>query len=281
VPTLAVRPLDALVHAIATECKSVADHQCVALVLHNGGSSEQIAAMAESAGVAYANHEPLGYSEIRNSAIDHAVAGHFDVLVMIDDDETPCAGWLASLLAPFALGADVVVGPVKTVWPAGAPARYVRSSLPRSVPDRPDGFIDSDLRSGNCAIRVPALGSLRFADRFNRAGGEDTALFRAMRAAGARCYWARSAIVAELVDENRASLRYFAGRAFAQGRSLAAVQAMMPRDEDPTRPHVARLRIARAFRLTWWAMTRRRLGHLLEAACEMAFIAGFVSARSE
>lgn len=279
VPTLGQRDLVPLARALVAECAAIraAGHDPEPLMLQNGAHEDAIADLSRDAGMSYASHRAPGYSEIRNEAIRRAVEGSFDVLVMIDDDELPSAGWLAAILAPFDVGADVVVGPVLTTWPAGTPKRFARSALPRATANIPDGWIDADLRSGNCAIRVASLGSLRFDDQFNVGGGEDTALFRRMRAAGARCFWASSAWVAELVDRDRIRLRYFAGRAYAQGRTYAVIRAVLPRRDDVGPIRLLRDRSARSARLLWWAISRRNLSHLLESACEVAFMAGFVS----
>lgn len=279
VPTLGERRLGNLVRAIANECAAtgVKAHAASPMVLHNGAASAELARICRASGVLYANHERRGYSEIRNQAIQRAIASASDVLVMIDDDELPVSGWLAALIAPFADGADVVVGPVATAWPDGAPNRYVRSDLPRAVTERGDGPIDADLRSGNCAVRISTIGSLRFDDRFNRTGGEDTAFFRQVRAGGARCFWAQAASVVELVDRERVSLRYFARRSFAQGHGLAAIRSSVPRSDDPPPAKLVRTCVTRAARLGRWTVTRRSLSHALEAACEVAFVAGFVA----
>jgi len=275
VPTLGQRDLEPLARAIAEECRGVGEP----LVLHNGAPSDAVADLCTRNGVSYRTHLPLGYSEIRNEAIRLATEADFDVLAMIDDDEMPSPGWLRALVAPFGSGADVVVGPVTTTWPDGTPARFTRSALPRPASSRPDGFLDIDLRSGNCAIRLSALGDLRFDEEFNATGGEDTALFRRLRAAGARAYWAGSASVAELVDRDRVRLRYFAGRSSAQGRSFAAVQKLVPRLDDERPVALLRRRSVRSARLAWWAVSRRNVSHLLESACEVAFVIGYVSGR--
>jgi hypothetical protein len=279
VPTLAQRRLEALAHAIADQCRHLTDagHDAHALLLHNGTHDHAVEALARREGVGYATHVPRGYSQIRNEAIRRAVDGGFDVLAMIDDDELPSDGWLAALVAPFDHDADVVVGPVLTAWPEDAPARFVRSSLPRAAPSTPDGWIDGDLRSGSCAIRVAALGSVRFDEHFDATGGEDTALFRRLQAAGARCYWASGASVTELVDPERVRLRYFAQRSFAQGRSLAVIQRLHPQPGEASVAHLVQDRSTRAARLAWWALRRRNVGHLLESACEVAFISGYAS----
>ena len=281
VPTLGRRDLGPLVRDIAEQRRAAAavGHEVDALVLHNGSESGPLRELVIGAGLAYDSHAALGFSQIRNEAVGRAVEGRFDVLVMIDDDERPDPGWLPALLAPFAAGADVAVGPVRTAWPPDAPQRFIRSSLPRATTDPPDGWIDVDLRSGNCAIRVDRLDGLRFDDRFDAAGGEDTAMFRRLRAAGARCYWVGAASVTELVDPSRVRLRYFARRAYGQGRSYAVIQRLLPRADDPRPVAVLRLRAVRAARLGRWSMTRRNIGHLFDSASELAFALGYVIGR--
>lgn len=281
VPTLGQRDLQPLIRDLGHECGALVHegHDVEGLVLHNGPSSPALADHSRLAGLAYDSHERKGFSSVRNEAIRRAIERGFDVVAMIDDDERPATGWLTALVAPFATGADVVVGPVLTTWPEGAPARFVRSSLPRPAVDLPSGWIDMDLRSGNCAIRVSRIGATRFDEQFNRRGGEDTAFFRRLRADGARCFWQASAVVRELVDTERVQLRYFARRALSQGRSFAMIQRAVPRSDDLRPFAVLRERGVRAARLAWWGMRDRNAGRLLESSCEAAFMLGYASGR--
>jgi hypothetical protein len=67
--------------------------------------------------VRYRHVSPPGLSNVRNAALRFAEQ-HADLLVMIDDDETPEPQWLNELLhIRAATGAAVVVGPVRATLP--------------------------------------------------------------------------------------------------------------------------------------------------------------------
>jgi len=145
-------------------------------------------------------------------------------LAFIDDDESPDAGWLYKLrAAQSAHAADVVFAPV----------------LPRYVPGTPDwlrlgGFFDRprfatgtaittrDARTGNVLLRaglVKALGPTPFDVAFGRTGAEDTVLFRALLARGARFIWCDEATVQEEVPLARANTGWLLRRSYRLGQT--------------------------------------------------------------
>ena len=116
------RPTDlaAILPALAAQLTSTADlvFESRILVVDNspeGDAEPAVSAFAAdnpwSAQVADENERQPGIPAARNRALDAAQGS--DVLVFIDDDERPTAGWLARLLQAQAdQNASAVVGPV-------------------------------------------------------------------------------------------------------------------------------------------------------------------------
>ncbi len=160
-----------------------------------------------------------GVATARNAGVTATAA---PLIAFLDDDQEAEAGWLAGLLAAGATtGADVVFGPIRGVA-EGAPA-WARAHLDaffgRAGPDR-DQLIDKPFGCGNALlVRATALpGPAPFDVAADQLGGEDDALFAALKARGGRFGWAAGAWVAEIAPPHRATMAYALKRAFAYGQ---------------------------------------------------------------
>ncbi len=160
-----------------------------------------------------------GVATARNAGVAATVA---PLIAFLDDDQEAEPGWLAALLVgQSATGADVVFGPIRGVA-EGAPA-WARAHLDaffgRAGPDRAQ-LIDKPFGCGNALlVRATALpGPAPFDVAADQLGGEDDALFAALRARGGRFGWAAEAWVAEIAPPHRATMAYALKRAFAYGQ---------------------------------------------------------------
>lgn len=174
--------------------------------------------------VAYRHVASGNISVARNACLD---AARGDLVAFVDDDERVERGWLAALLARRAeTGADVVLGPVRALYPAGAP-RWMRAADPHGT--RPV-LVRGEIRTGYTCnvlmdVRAPALGGRRFDRRRGRTGGEDTAFFDAARRAGARIAFAPEAWAEEDVTPERLAFGWLARRRFRSGQTHASLLA--------------------------------------------------------
>lgn len=174
----------------------------------------QVERFAQTVGalcVRYAVEPGRGVSHVRN----HCVAlAQGEWLAFIDDDEVACPDWLASLMAAQQrFSADVVLGPVNTVWPAHAPtwlrafsrgAAYAGMGTGTVVPPGLGGC-------GNVLMRVAdvrARGPEPFKSALSLTGGEDAELFNWLRQQGARIVWCSEAVADEPQPASRLRLGY-------------------------------------------------------------------------
>jgi succinoglycan biosynthesis protein ExoM len=156
----------------------------------------------------------------RNRALQLCSA---DAIVFIDDDETPCRGWLAALLGcAERTGADVVFGPVDSILPADAPA-WAHACF--SKPQRVTGVEMPYGGAGNVMLRrsVLALHPQWFDPSFGLTGGEDTDWFYRLHLAGKRLVWCNEAAASEPVPEARLQVRWARRRAFRGGQTYYRV----------------------------------------------------------
>lgn len=175
------------------------------------------------------HHVPRpGVATARNAALGQTSA---PLIAFLDDDEVASPGWLAALLAAQAqTGADVVFSPIAGRAPTARP--WLRPYLERffgRVGPETTGLIEDSFGCGaSLMVRATALpGRAPFDASADQSGGEDDALFAALRARGGRFAWAAEAGVEEYAPAHRATLSYALARAFAygQGPSQTAARA--------------------------------------------------------
>lgn len=164
-------------------------------------------------------HCPAGNISIaRNACLDHADA---DFIAFVDDDETVEPQWLDRLLAEAEKsGADVALGPVRAVYAADAPAWMRRGDFHSTLPV----WVGGEIRTGytcNVLMRLgaPSIAGRRFDLALGRSGGEDTAFFDAVNAAGGRIAFAEEAWVQEPVSASRARFAWLAQRRLRMGQT--------------------------------------------------------------
>lgn len=236
---------------------------------------------ARSAVETFAATAPLGLRHVhaparnisvaRNAALDASRARY---LAFIDDDETATPGWLAALLArKEATGADVILGPVRAIYPDGAPAWMRLANLHGAAPVVEDGQIRTGY-SGNVLIdrTCPALRGLRFDLALGRTGGEDTMFFAAAHKAGARIEHAPDALVTEPVPPARLAARWLVARRLRTGRTHAMRLLTLTDTSRPAALAVAAAKIGAAAMLAALVLPSAR--HRTAALLRLVFHTG-------
>ena len=184
-------------------------------------------------------HAPArNISVARNACLRAASA---DWLAFIDDDEMATPGWIAQLTATASLtGADVVLGPVRAIYPRGA-SRWIRKGDFHSTrPTAAHGRIVSGYTC-NALIRRDsrAFRNQWFRPDLGRSGGEDTEFFHRLVRAGAAIVFSPNAIVEEVVTPPRANLTWLARRRFRSGQTHAELLMSDEPDYDARIRHAA------------------------------------------
>ena len=166
-------------------------------------------------------HEPKpGIARARNRALD-ADPVDVDFIVFMDDDEVPANDWIARLIeAQKTSGAAVVAGPVKPVYPPHTPAWIKKGRFFESA-DKDDGATITGAATGNVMIASHAVAAddVRFDERLQTIGGEDTVFFNDLHRAGHHMIWAARAVVWERLDLRRARTAWLMKRWMAYGLS--------------------------------------------------------------
>lgn len=203
-------------------------------------------------------HAPARNISVARNAVLHASrdAGA-RYLAFLDDDEMAAPSWLAKLLErQDETGAEAVVGPVRALYGRDAPQWMQAGAVHDMWQDPgPDGF----LRQGHTSnvlldLTATALQGLRFDPARGRTGGEDTAFFREMLAAGGHIAWAPDAVVEETVPDDRATLRWLLRRRYRMGQTHASLidEGM----NTPARAAAIALAAAKVAACLWLAAVR-------------------------
>ncbi|MEV0951852.1 glycosyltransferase [Promicromonospora sp. NPDC050249] len=188
-----------------------------------------------------------GISAARNRAL--RASSDQDLLVFVDDDEVPHAGWLHALWATYhGTGAAAVAGPVTS--------RYATEPDPWVVAG---GFYDrahrSGLRTGTVVasaatnnllldLRVVRRAGLVFDPALGLSGGEDTLFTSALTAAGGRIVWCAEAVVSDVVPADRLTRAYLIARTAGLANASARVALLLAPDRG--RRTVVRARLLAA-----------------------------------
>ncbi len=183
------------------------------------------------------NTHQRGLSGARNSAVEQASG---DVIVFLDDDAAPTAGWLDALLGPFADDDVVAVGGAATpAWPTRRPAWFpsefdwVIGCSYRGLPDELAPV--RNVMGCNMAFRRDVFDAgLRFSPAVGRNGNDSGGCEETELCIQVRRHWEKAeilhepaAVVRHRVPQSRCSWSYFARRCYAEGRSKARVSDLV------------------------------------------------------
>lgn len=173
--------------------------------------------------VVYAHEPRPGIAAARNRAL--ALSRQADVLVFIDDDELPTAGWLRSLVDQWRAGeAAAVAGPVLSRFEGPVDPWIVAGEFFRR-PRRATGSRLHGAATNNLLLDVARLGALglQFDDAFGLTGGSDTMLTHALVSHGEHILWCDEAVVEETVPSERTTRRWVLRRHFRAGNVWSRV----------------------------------------------------------
>lgn len=164
-------------------------------------------------------HCPQGNISIaRNGALTHSSARF---LAFIDDDEVASPDWLVHLVQVMESStADVVLGPVMSVYADAAPVWMRRTGIHDTKPV----WVNGAIRTGyTCNVlfdrQSAALQGREFDVELGQTGGEDTTFFARIVADGGCIAYAPQANVCEDVPADRATFGWLLRRRYRMGQT--------------------------------------------------------------
>ena len=174
----------------------------------------------------YYNYPLKGLSNVRNELIAKALLLNPDYLIFIDDDEYVTVDWMIELVRVIVRNnGDMAIGPVVSVFDRKIP-RYISWWFRR--PDYPDNTKVKYIRTGNLIINVRSLlkYNIRFDNRFNRTGSEDTYFGVQIIKKGATVFWAANAIAFEVVPASRINLKWLIKRKYRAATTVIFIRKL-------------------------------------------------------
>jgi len=150
-----------------------------------------------------------GISYARNKSLS-LVAPDSDFIAIIDDDELPKPNWLnALLLAQQNYQADVVSGPVESIYDQTTPEWIVAGNF-FNEHDYEEGEQRDVAFTNNVLIKGEIIRKLDqfFDHRFALTGGEDSEFFMRLHEMNYKIVWTKEAIVQEWIAPNKTNLSW-------------------------------------------------------------------------
>lgn len=228
--------LDTLLRLLPQQCAqlgaSITSSVDILVADNDPGSSASGVVLQHDA--IYVSEPRPGLAYVRNRLLTESAKLDPDVIVFIDDDETPEEGWLVALIG---------------LW---------RQCLPQAIAGRVestfDGYLDPWIHAGGFFRRpehetgdrvdIGATNNLlidarfvtethiRFDDRFGMSGGEDSKFTSDLVRAGGTILFCNEALVIDHVPRERMSRSWVLQRAFHTGTVESAVSISMERRES-------------------------------------------------
>lgn len=190
----------------------------------NGSARSIVKEIADSSdtSIYYDIEFERGVSSARNNILKRAISLNISELIFIDDDEYVSKDWLKILLDYYTTtGADVVRGPVVTVYPERTPKWIVEGNFYQRERHK-TGSTFEWANTGNVFFNFKKLvieWGLSFDPSYNSSGGEDLAFFYQAYKYGAIIVWTDRAVVYETLDEKCFKVSYLAKRRFKENNN--------------------------------------------------------------
>jgi len=222
-PTMLKRQLEA-----AASLKLPDEIELDVVVVENGpnpSSSEMVVAFQKNLSIGYHTEPRVGLVFARNHAVEQALKTGAEWIGFFDDDEVVDTNWVVAMIDAMATfpEARAFAGPVDRINPETATKWYPAHKKPVGKTGIPVWRV----ATGNILFHRHIYAgdglSMRFDERFNLTGGEDTHLFLRMRQRGANILWVPDAICTEFVSPERATLRARVGRGIRYMHCFGAV----------------------------------------------------------
>lgn len=173
-------------------------------------------------------HEPRpGIAAARNAGMD--AAGDVDLLVFIDDDETPSERWLPLMLDAYRrLGGAAVAGRVIRSYEV-EPEPWVRAARVFDRRQMPTGTVVEAASTANLLLDMHVVRDLglRFDDSLGISGGSDHLFTRQLSASGHRIHWCDEAVVEDPVPASRLTSHWTLQRGYRSGNTSIIVDRLL------------------------------------------------------
>lgn len=191
------------------------------------GSAAATIALLNDPRIRYVNEKTPGISAARNRALDENL--DTDVLVFIDDDESPTEFWLAPLLQTWKqTRAGAVVGHVESQFQA-TPDPWVAAGHFFKRRRLPTGTLLQVAATGNLLLDLAQVrrSGVRFNEHLGLTGGEDSMFSRQLAAAKVSIVRCDESVAIDFVPLERIKRTWVLKRAWSHGNADTLVSLLL------------------------------------------------------
>lgn len=169
-----------------------------------------------------------GLSQVRNSGLSMAFSDPDTAAVaMIDDDAEADADWLSKIGHALRISnAAIIGGPTCYKLDEDVPDWIAQADM-FQVPFLASGAVPRLRSTNNCTLTrrlFERMGPQLFDPAFSSSGGEDVHLFRRCQQNGLVAYWAKDAIVSEIVPSERSTEEWVLTRHRSSAANIARIE---------------------------------------------------------
>ena len=171
--------------------------------------------------ISYIKEDKKGLSNARNMALKEAINIGASHLAFIDDDEIADINWLINHIDFYNNFENIYIssGPTYKKFEGNYPDYIINNKIFKVRIRKILGKIRQTCASGNVffPLNIIKENNIYFSSTYNNSGGEDTDFFSRLSNLGYQIGWNCNAVNFEIVDKERANLKWILKRAYNNG----------------------------------------------------------------
>lgn len=198
------------------------------LVVDNdeGKSAEKVVSkFSEKLSIHYVSEIHKGLSNARNKALMESMNYGASHIAFIDDDEIADTNWLVNHIEFYQKFEDIYIssGPTYKKFEHNYPSYIINNSVFKTNSSKQLGDYKKTCASGNVFFPLNIIkdSNIYFSIDFNFSGSEDTDFFSRLSERGYKIGWNYNAVNFELINDERANIKWIIKRAFNNGYSVS------------------------------------------------------------
>lgn len=178
--------------------------------------------------IVYSIEENRGFSNARNKALKKSFNLGATHIAFIDDDEIADKNWLINHVDFYNKFNDIYISSAPTYkkFEQNYPDYIVNNITFKSISHKELGKLKKTAAGGNVFFPLDIVkhSNIYFDDTLNVTGSEDTDFFGRLSNAGYKIGWNNNAVNYEIVQSDRANIKWILKRAFNTGYSVAKIK---------------------------------------------------------
>lgn len=208
------------------------DLELFVIVVENGSvmiSENIVSEFSDTLNIDYSIEQKLGLVYARNTAIEKCLETNADWVAFVDDDEWIDCEWLMEMMRATQIYRKHIAfaGPINRIDPESATKWFPGHKTAHGKTGSKVWNVGTGNILFNRCVYATEGYSMRFDERFNLSGGEDTFLFLSMRKKNVPIIWVQDALCSENVLPSRAVFSVRFGRTVRYMHNFGAINQIL------------------------------------------------------